>query len=167
MEAADRGPGARSLRGRWARLRAEPECGAGVIEFIVIFVGLVVPLVWAIVTMAGVQRAMLGTSGAAREAGRVFAVSGNEAQGRALALQSADDILANHQLETGTRRTVELTVTCPAPEPCDGGFGRGAMVEVTVTYRVPVAGFLQPIVGVDLPVRATHRTRVDRYRSLP
>jgi hypothetical protein len=39
-------------------------------------------------------------------------------------------------------------------------------VVVTVTYRVPVAGFLQPLIGAELPVQASHRTRVDRFRGL-
>ena len=158
--------------GSWARERArrlwaEPEAGAGVIEFAVVFVGLVVPLVYAIVTMAGVQRAMLGTSSAAREAGRVFAVAASESQGRAAADQAAREILANHDLHEATRRRVTITADCPADATgCSGGFGRGAAVEVTVVYRVPVAGFLQPVVGLELPVKATHRTRVDRYREL-
>ena len=155
------------VRTRNARLRAAPEEGSGVIEFAVIFVGLVVPLVYAIVTMAGVQRAMLGTSSAAREAGRVYAVADSEAQGRVRADQAAGEILANHDLDEGARRRVTITAFYPADElDCSGGFGRGATVEVTVTYRVPVAGFLQPVVGIDLPVKATHRTRIDRYREL-
>jgi len=143
------------------------ERGSAVIEFAVIFVALVVPLVYVIVTMAVVQRAMLATSSAAREAGRLMAVADDDRAGRARAARVVDDILANHHLGDDRRRAVRLTATCPAHGGCDGGgFGPGATIEVTITYRVPVAGPLSQVLGLDLPVGATHRTRVDRYRSL-
>jgi hypothetical protein len=47
------------------------ERGAAVVELLVVFLTLAVPLVDVMVVMADVQRAMLATSGAAREAGRV------------------------------------------------------------------------------------------------
>jgi hypothetical protein len=145
------------------------ERGSAVIEFAVIFVTLVVPLVYVIVTMAGVQRAMLATSSAAREAGRLMAVADNEEVGRDRAERAVDDILANHQLTDRQRRVVRITASCPDHGQGCGegtGFGPGATVEVTITYRVPIAGFLSPVLGLDLPVGATNRTRVDRYRGL-
>jgi hypothetical protein len=148
---------------------ADAERGSAIIEFAVIFVTIVVPLVYVIVTMAGVQRAMLATSAAAREAGRLMAVADDEQSGRLRAERAVDDILANHQLTDQARRAVEITATCPdhgAGCGNRGGFAPGATVEVTITYRVPVAGFLSPVLGLDLPVGATNRTRVDRYRSL-
>jgi Flp pilus assembly protein TadG len=150
-------------RGRLQR----PERGAGVIEFSVVLVGLVLPLVYAIVTTAGVQRAMLGTSSAAREAGRVYATASSATEARA----RADRAVARDPRQSPARRrrprSVQVDSTCPAPaDGCAGGFGRGATVVVTVTYRVPVAGFLQPVLGAELPVRAVHRTRIDRFRGL-
>jgi hypothetical protein len=125
------------------------------------------PLLYVVVTMAGVQRAMLGTSSAAREAGRVWATADSSEQARARGEQASAEILANFGLDDAARRELRISSFCPGTGGgCSGGFGRGASVTVTVIYRVPVAGFLQPIVGVELPVHATHRTRVDRYRSL-
>ncbi len=147
----------------------DAERGSAIIEFAVIFVTIVVPLVYVIVTMAGVQRAMLATSAAAREAGRLMAVADDERTGRLRAERAVDDILANHQLTDRARRSVRITATCPDHgEGCGNGtgFAPGATIEVTITYRVPVAGFLSPVLGIDLPVGATNRTRVDRYRSL-
>jgi len=138
-----------------------------VVEFSVVFVALVLPLLYAIVTMAGVQRAMLGTSGAAREAGRVWATADSPAQARERAERAAAEVLANFGLDDAGRRELRISSWCPGVGGgCRDGFGRGATVEVTVRYRVPVAGFLQPLVGAELPVDATHRTRVDRYRGL-
>lgn len=140
------------------------ERGSGTIEFAVVLVTMVVPLVLAIVVMATVQRAMLGTSGAAREAGRVFvaARTGGEARSRAVAV--ASEVLNNHGLDEAGRSSVVVVARCR--DGCRDGFGRGADVEVTVAYRVPVLGPLAAVLGADLPVRAVHRTRVDPFRGL-
>jgi hypothetical protein len=54
------------------RRRSRGERGAAVVELLVVFLTLLVPLVYAMVVMADVQRALLATSSAAREAGRVY-----------------------------------------------------------------------------------------------
>jgi hypothetical protein len=119
------------------------------------------------VTMAVVQRAMLATSSAAREAGRLMAVADDEAAGRVRAERAVRDILTNHHLDDDRRRAVRVAASCPNHHGCDAaGFGPGATIEVRITYRVPVAGPLSQVLGLDLPVGATHRTRVDRYRGL-
>ena len=46
------------------------ERGAAVVELLVVFLTLLVPLVYVMLVMADVQRALLATSSAAREAGR-------------------------------------------------------------------------------------------------
>ena len=53
------------------------ERGAAVVELLVVFLTLTLPLVYVMVVMADVQRALLATSGAAREAGRVY-VTGSD-----------------------------------------------------------------------------------------
>ena len=57
----ERRPGDRSM-----------ERGAAVVELLVVLLTLLVPLVYVMVVMADVQRALLATSSAAREAGRVY-----------------------------------------------------------------------------------------------
>lgn len=147
-----------------ASASGDPERGSGTVEFAVVLVAMVVPLVVAIVTMAAVQRAMLGTSSAAREAGRAFvtARSGTDAKARAVA--SAHEVLANHGLTESRRTAVRVVSRCR--RACRDGFGRGAEVRVEVTYQVAVLGPLASVLGADLPVRAVHRARVDPYRGL-
>ena len=110
------------------------------VELLVVFLTLLVPLVYVMVVMADVQRALLATSSAAREAGRVYATG-------------SDRLDAERRAGLAYRA---------------GGFGPGAEVEVVVTYRVPVARvpFLGAVAGPGVTVGATHHTRVDRYRGL-
>jgi hypothetical protein len=130
----------------------------------VALVAVVVPLILTIIVMAGVQRAMLGTSSAAREAGRAFVTAGSGSEARARAATAAADVLANHGLDEGGRASFRVVSRCAVH--CLDGFGRGAEVEVTVVYRVAVLGPLGSSLGADLPVRAVHRARVDPFRGL-
>jgi hypothetical protein len=145
---------------------SRPEEGAAVVELLVVALTLLVPLVYVMVVMADVQRALLATSGAAREAGRVY-VTGLDR----VAAVAYQEVLASYGMRAGDpRASLRLRAGCPAEGAggCAGGFGPGAEVEVVVTYRVPVARlpFLGPVAGPSIVIGATHHTRVDRYRGL-
>jgi hypothetical protein len=148
----------------------EGERGAAVIEFLLVFVALVVPLVYAIAVMAEVQRAALAVSSAAREIGRVYVTAPTRAEADARMERAYGEVMGNFGYSAGDGRAeVEVHTACPASAVgCAGGFGPGAEVSVRVTYRVPVARlpFLGAISGPDLPVGATHHTRVARYRRI-
>jgi Flp pilus assembly protein TadG len=147
-----------------------PERGAAVVELVVVFLALLLPLVYAIVVMADVQRALLGTSSAAREAGRVYVTAPSRAGAERRAAVASREVLANYGAAAAGRRVaVRLTAGCPAGTvACAGGWGPGAEVRVMVTWRVPVGRlpFLGAVAGPSLTVGATHRTRVDRYRGV-
>jgi hypothetical protein len=161
-------------RGQWDRGRPG-ERGAAVVELLVVFLTLVVPLVYVMVVMADVQRALLATSSAAREAGRVFVTGSDRVEAERRAGVAYREMLATYGIRAGDPAAgMRLRVGCPAQaeadagEGCAGGFGPGAEVEVVVTYRVPVARlpFLGAVAGPGVTVGATHHTRVDRYRGL-
>jgi hypothetical protein len=157
--------------GRPTRTAAEAERGAAVVELLVVFLTLLVPLVYAMVVMADVQRAMLATSGAAREAGRVYVTGADRVDAERRAGRAYREVLGTYGVRAGDPRAgMALRVGCPVGEAsrCAGGFGPGAEVQVVVTYRVPVARlpFLGAVAGPGVTVGATHHTRVDRYRGL-
>jgi hypothetical protein len=142
-----------------------------VVELLVVFLTLLLPLVYVMVVMADVQRALLATSGAAREAGRVYVTGSDRGDAERRAGLAYREVLATYGVGSRDPRAgLRLEVGCPtgAGAGCAGGFGPGAEVRVVVTYRVPVARlpFLGAVTGPGLTVGATHHTRVDRYRGL-
>ena len=154
--------------------RRPGERGAAVVELLVVFVTLVVPLVYAMVVMADVQRALLATSAAAREAGRMYVTGPDRVEAERRAGVAYRQVLATYGIRAGDPAAgLRLRAGCPAEagvagDGCAGGFGPGAEVEVVVTYRVPVARLplLGVVAGPGVTVGATHHTRVDRYRGL-
>ena len=150
---------------------SRPEAGAAVVELLVVALTLLVPLVYVMLVMADVQRALLATSGAAREAGRVYVTGSDRVTAERRAEVASREVLAAYGLRAGDpRASLRLRAGCPAEgrSGCVGGFGPGAEVEVVVTYRVPVARlpFLGSVAGPGITIGATHHTRVDRYRGL-
>jgi len=146
------------------------ERGAAVVEFVVVFLALLVPLVYAVAVVADVQRALLATSSAAREVGRVYVTAADRGGARGRVERAYAEVLGNYGLRSGGGRDrLEVTAECPASAPaaCAGGFGPGAEVRVVVTYRVAVARlpFLGAVAGPSVTVGATHRTRADRFRG--
>jgi hypothetical protein len=145
--------------------------GAAVVELLAGFLVLLVPLVYALVVVADVQRALLATSSAAREAGRVYVTASSRAEAERRAAVAYREVLANFGLRAADpRAALRVEAGCPvgAPVGCAGGFGPGAEVRVAVTYRVAVARL--PLVGAlgvpSVTVGATQRSRVDPFRGV-
>ena len=159
-------------RAAWTgRRTAGGERGAAAVEFVAVFLTLVVPLVYAIGVMADVQRALLAVSTAAREVGRVYVTASDSAEALGRAGVAYDDVMHNFGYTVGDPRAhIDVRTGClvGAPSGCGAELSPGMEVTVVVTYQVPVARvpFLGSLAGPDLQVGATHHTRVDRYRGL-
>jgi hypothetical protein len=148
------------------------ERGAAVVELLVVFLTLLVPLVDVMLVMADVQqRALLATSSAAREASRVYVTGSDRLEAERRAAQAYREVLGTYGMRAGDpKAAMRVRAGCPdgAGSGCVGGFGPGAEVQVVVTYRVSVARlpFLGEVAGPGVTIGATHHTRVDRYRGL-
>ena len=150
------------MRPRAVQSGLRAERGSAVVEFVVLAVLMLVPLVYLVLTMARVQAASYAVSQAAREAGRAFvtAPSGDTAAARAHA--AARIAFLDHSMEDAGR----LAVACDGA-PCLRPDGR---VETTATVRVPlplVPAFARRAVPLSVPVSASHLSTVDRFRGLP
>ena len=132
--------------------------GNAVVEFSVLAVLLMVPLVSVLLSVFEVQRASFGVTEAARQAGRAYATADDPAQGRARATAAAGLAMRDQGLDCDGC----LTGLTGSLEP-------DAQVTARVEHfvRLPLLG---EVLGGDrggIPVDATHVEVVDRFRSPP
>ncbi|HYJ26081.1 MAG TPA: hypothetical protein VEW73_00100 [Nocardioides sp.] len=138
------------------------ERGTAVVEFVVLAVLMLIPLVYLVMMLARVQAGSFAVSQAAREAGRAYvtAQNGEDAAGRAQA--AARVAFLDHAFEDSGR----LSIACDGT-PCLRPDGR---VQTTTTVRVPlplVPALVRDVVPLSVPVTASHLSTVDRFRGLP
>jgi hypothetical protein len=148
---------------RLDRLRAEPEDGTAVVEFLGVAVVLLVPVVYLVLVLAQLQAALFAVEGAAREASRVLVTAPDDVvAGRTLAavgLAFSDQGLDPSAAAGAVQVTCE--VDCRAP-------GTTITVEVSTTVPLPlVPGFLRASVPAEIPVAATVTAPVDDFRARP
>jgi Flp pilus assembly protein TadG len=139
------------------RLRRD-ERGNAIVEFHFLGILLLVPLVYVMLAVLDVQRASYGVTQAAREAGRIYVATGDEAAAR-LAAQVA---LADQGLVAGSADIVLRCSAAPCHQP-------GAEVTVTVATTVSLPFLPEVLAGAvnaAIPVEATHASVVDRFRAL-
>ena len=144
------------------RRSARDEAGSAVVEFVVLAVLMLIPLVYLVMMLARVQAGSYAVSQAAREAGRAYvtARTGEEAPGRAVA--AARIAFRDYSFEDSGR----LQVACDGT-PCLRPDGQ---VQTTATVRVPlplVPSFVRGVIPLSVPVSASHLSTVDRFRGLP
>lgn len=128
-------------------------------EFFFLGLLLLLPLVYAMLSAFAVQRAAYGVTQAAREAGRVFTVTGDESRAEAAARLALDD----QGLPAGSA----AVAVCPGDPGC---YRPGGQVEVVVStdVRLPfVPDFVAGAVHAAIPVTGRHVATVDQYRDLP
>ena len=142
--------------------RQRDEQGSAVVEFVVLGVLLLLPLVYLVLMLGRVQAGAYAVSQASREAGRAYVTAGAGQDATARARAAARISFLDQRFEdTGT-----LTIACDG-SPCLRADGR---VETTATVQVPlplVPAFLGDVLPLSVPVSASHVSTVDRFRVLP
>jgi len=139
----------------------DPERGSAALEFILIGLLLLVPLVYLIVALGLIQGQSLGAEAAARHIARAVATSSDavDARGRADAVLAA--VSDEYDLDD-----VQLSVSCtPAGAECPRA-GATLHVIVRTTVTLPL---VPPVLGLDglaaIPVEASSAQKVSRFWS--
>ena len=139
----------------------DDEAGSAALEFIVVGMLLLVPLVYLIVALGQIQGQSLGAEAGARHIARAVST----ASGTDSARVSADRILRSVVDEYGLdARSVSVSMHClPAGAACPQA---GATVVVTVQTRV-VLPLVPPVLGLDqlagIPVEASAAQKISRF----
>jgi hypothetical protein len=145
---------------RWRLRLARRDSGRAIIEFLVVGLLLLVPVVYFVATLSRVQAAAFAVSTASREAGRAFTTATDD--GSAFARAQAAARIAFEDYDFGADGAVRLQ--CDG-SPCLRPQGRVEAV-ATVDVRLPlVPDLLQGALPAVLPVSATHVATVDRFRG--
>ena len=141
----------------WFRRR---DSGRAIVEFLVVGLLVLVPVVYFVVTLSRVQAAAFAVSTASREAGRAFTTATTEDSAYARAEAAAR--ISFQDYEFGADGTVGLS--CDGA-PCLRPQGRVEAV-ATVNVRLPLLpDLLSGAMPAVLPVSATHVATVDRFRG--
>jgi hypothetical protein len=141
--------------------RLNDDAGTAVVEFIVVAVGLLVPMAYVALSAAAVQTAAFASTEAVREAGRAFSTAATPEQGTMRAQAAARLAFADHGLELpfGALALSCTEGACLAP---------GSVVEVDLHWSVALPwlpGSMDRDVPARIPIQATQRVPVDDYRS--
>lgn len=139
------------------------ERGSALVELTWLGVLLLVPMLWIALSVFDVQRGAFGVSGAARAAGRAYALAPTDAVGLARAEQAARQALADQGLRGAP---VSVTVTCvPYPHNCHQGT---SVITVRVATRVDLP-LLPEVLGGRAPsfaLDASHSVPIGQYQEV-
>ncbi len=148
----------RPWRRRLLPRRLGGEQGNAIVEFCYMGILFLIPLVYIMLAVFDVQRAMYGVSAAARDAGRAFVLAPTVGQAEARARQAATLAMGDQGLDVGPGFSYH----------CVGGcLQAGSAVVVTVRYTVPLP-FVPDAIGgplASIPVSFTQRTPYGDYRQ--
>lgn len=137
------------------------ERGSAVLEFILVGLLMLVPLVYLVVALGMIQGQSLGAEAAARHVARAVSTAADAADAR----QRADAVVAAVSDEYDLAE-VDLAIAC-APEGASCPRA-GAMLRVTVRTTVSLP-LVPPVLGLDriaaVPVEASAAHKVSRFWS--
>lgn len=144
-------------------LRWRNDSGSAVVEFLVVGITVLVPLVYLVQCAMAVHAGALASTQAVREAGRAFSMAASEAEGRSRAVAAGRLAFRDQGVDLPAGA---LRVTCP-DAPC---LTPGSVVDVDLDWRVQL-----PWVPADwasssrlsVPISAHQRVPIDDYRDNP
>jgi hypothetical protein len=143
-------------------LRERTEDGSALVELVWLGVLLLVPLLWIVVSVFEVQQGAFGVSGAARAAGRAYALAPSDAEGRVRAEAAARQALEDQ----GVDEPVAVRITCtPYPHDCHSGT---SVITVRVESRVGLP-LLPAFLGGGAPsfaLDATHTVPIGQFQEV-
>lgn len=142
----------RGVRGR-SHLLTRGDDGTAVLEVLVLGVGLLVPLLYGVLSVMAVQSVSYAATAAAREGARAYVTSDSPLQGLARARAATRLVLSDAGVAS-SGPTVRCVGGCLVP---------GSRVDVTVRVVVP----LPLLGGPGVTVTGQESMPVDRYRSAP
>jgi hypothetical protein len=139
------------------------EQGSALVELSWLGILLLVPLLWIVVSVFDVQRGAFGVSGAARAAGRAYALAPDDAEGERRAEAAARQALEDQGVHGVP---VSVTVTCtPYPHDCHSGT---SVITVRVASRVDLP-LLPSFLGGNAPgfaLDATHTVPIGQFQEV-
>lgn len=141
--------------------RDDTDRGSAALEFILVGLLMLVPLVYLIVSLGLIQGQSLGAEAAARHIARAVST----ATGAAEARDRADAVLAAVAAEYGLE-DVDLSIDCtPSGASCPRA---GATLRITVRTAVALP-LVPPVLGLEqiaaIPIEATGAHKVSRFWS--
>ena len=144
-------------------MRPGDERGSALVELSWLGILLLVPLLWIVVSVFDVQRGAFGVSGAARAAGRAYALAPNDAEGRLRASAAARQALEDQGVHGVP---VSVTITCtPYPHDCHSGT---SVITVRVASRVDLP-LLPSFLGgnaLSFALDATHTVPIGQFQEI-
>lgn len=151
----------RSSRSTDPAARDDPERGSASLEFILVGILLLVPLVYLVVALGVIQGQALGAEAGARHVARAVSTAAGADEARGRAERIVDAVITEYGMDEAS---VDVSLTCSpsggiCPEP-------GATLVVTLRTRVALP-LVPPVLGLDrlasIPVEASAAQKVSRF----
>lgn len=139
----------------------DPERGSAALEFILVGLILLVPLVYLIVALGLIQEQSLGAEAGARHVARAMSTATDAADARARADRVLESVMAEYGIDD-----IDVEIACePAGAACPEA-GATLIVTVRTTVALPL---VPPVLGLDrvaaVPVEASGAHKVSRFWS--
>ncbi len=143
-------------------MKRRTERGSALVELTWLGLLLLVPLLWIVLSVFEVQRGAFAVSGAARAAGRAYALAPSDEVGQSRAQAAARQVMADQGVG---EQPLGLLVTCAPAGDCHAP---GAVITVDVRSRVNVP-LLPDVLGGGAPsfaLNASHTVPVGQFRDI-